>query len=565
LRDYTGSAHAEVNEFSRDGYAAFARKHGLEKAEQIGEYAGQLAKDLEDAPKLAGQTVHRGQGAASYAEFGKLQPGDEYTTPSTWSTSMRRGDYPGPVQIEIRNADVVPIERMSRLAGETGGEALIPPGSKMRVVSSNVSEHGTRHVVLEQLGAAKMEPAAEVPIAQVVAERRALQHVLEEDLNSNAVKWPQQEMREFTGELGTAMQKAIDDAPHTVGPGQGKALKDLNKDYQRLSYLQEAYKRRLAAHAALRHVSPTSYLAGGAVAAGSIAHGNPLGAAHGLAMALGHNVLLARGNAVASAALGKIAKLDLIARAAEKVDTEMEGVVRKFVTQGERASAPKIRLRHFASAPQADVQQRYDEAQKQSPRGPQPALGLEHVDRAIPGLAPHAPKTALALAAVVSKGSQYLQAQTPPAQASPGLLGRAPRPNDLQASSNLRIRGAVEDPVGTLKRGLETGKLAQDEIEAIKASKPKLFAQFQRTMLQTVSEHRDKMTYDKVAMVSKVIGMPLDPSLRPERVAALQQTFAGQPASPQQPGAAPKGVPKRQLKGLDSFAQLSTGNVDAGP
>lgn len=413
-------------------------------------------------------------------------------------------------------------------------------------------------------GAAPHDP--DVPVAQLVAERRALQTRLFEDQKSLAPKWPVQEMREFTGELGKLIQKSIDDAPHTLGEGQGQALKAANKDYQRLTYLAEAYDRRLAAHTALRAVSPTSYLAGGAVAAGSMAVGHPLGALKGVAVALGHTAMLSRGNAVASAALGKIAKLDLIARAAEKVDTEMETAVQKFVTSGERASAPRIRLRHFASAPQTDLQQRYDEAQRETPRAPQPTLGLDHVDKAIPGLAQHAPKTALALASVVAKGSQYIQAQTPQAQADPGLLGKPPRPSDQAASANLRIRGAIEDPVGTLKRGLETGKLAQDELEAVKSSKPKLFAQFQRTLTQAVAEHKDKMTYDKVATISKILGIALDPSLRPERVAALQQTFAGQPMSPQQGhGGAPRGAPKRQLKGLASFATLSTGDVNATP
>jgi hypothetical protein len=410
--------------------------------------------------------------------------------------------------------------------------------------------------------AASVSSDPDVPVQKLVEERRALQRRMFQDIKAQTVRWPIDEMRSFTGDMGALEQKAIDGAEHTLGPDQGKALRAANRDYQMLQYLREGYETRVAKATSLRAVSPTSYLSGMAVAAGSIAHGNVLGAAGGVATALGHQMLLERGNAVASAMFGKIAKLDLIARSAERVDGEIDGAVKAFVSKPTRtAEAPKIRLRHFASQPTSDVQDRYEEARKTAPASPQSQITPQHVEKAIPGLAQHAPKTAQAVGALVGKSAQMLAAAVPKGSALPTVLSPNPKPNDMAASQYLRVRGAVEDPVGTIKRGLETGKIHQDEIEAIKASKPKLFAEVQEKLVKAVAEHRDEMTYDKVFTLSKITGMPLDPSLTAESVAGYQQTFAQQQPAPQPTGAPSGKAPKRKLDGVSRDTSLATGQT----
>lgn len=400
---------------------------------------------------------------------------------------------------------------------------------------------------------AKAPPMAadpDVPIKHLIAERRALQARL---------KWPVQEggdagheLRQFSGQLNELEETAINRASHTLGEAQGTALRAANKDMQRLYLLEEAAERKLAAHTALRKLSPTSYLAG--IGGAAMGHGSVLGALQGVGAALGHQVVHDRGNAVASAVLGRLARLDLIVRAGERVDAEIEGAAKAFVSR-DTSRSPKIRLRHFASAPETD--QELDDRHAAMGAAP-PQVTPAHVESALPGIHAHAPKTAAALALVAGKGAAYVAQAMAPPSGQPTLLRPQPRPDEQAMSRELRIRGAVEDPVGTFARALETGKVNADEIGAIKATKPKLYTQMQQVLAQQIAQHRDSLDYHKVVTASAILGVPLDPSLR--NVAALQQTYAAsaQQAAPQQPGRAKApAAPKRQLTGIAEQSSLT--------
>lgn len=417
---------------------------------------------------------------------------------------------------------------------------------------SNLPDEFRYEPLPESAKAPPMTADPDVSIQHLVAERRALKPYANFDASR-----PKELTKEFQGIYAGVRQleeKAINGASHTLGEAQGTALRDLNKDMQRLILLQQAAERKVAAHVALRAISPTSYLTGMAVGAGSLAHGNVMGALHGVGAALGHQVVHDRGNAVASAVLGRLARLDLIVRAGERVDAEIEGAAKAFVSR-DTSRSPKIRLRHFASAPETD--QELDDRHAAVGTAP-PQVTPAHVESALPGIHAHAPKTAAAIAIVAGKGAAYVAQAMAPPSGQPTLLRPQPRPDEQAMSRELRIRGAVEDPVGTFARALETGKVNADEIGAIKATKPKLYTQMQQVLAQQIAQHRDSLDYHKVVTASAILGVSLDPSLR--NVAALQQTYAAsaQQAAPQQPGRAKApAAPKRQLTGIADQSSLT--------
>lgn len=402
----------------------------------------------------------------------------------------------------------------------------------------------------------RLEPAkdATVPLKRLVDERRALQ---------KSLQWPAQEaggasheLRAFSGELNELEQTKINEAAHTMGEAQGDALRAANKDMQRLYLLETAAERRVAAHTALRAVSPTSYLAG--IGGAVLGHGSPMGLLTGMAATAGHQIVHDRGNAVAAAMLGKIAKLDLIARASKAVDTQIDEAVDKFVT-APKGSGIKVRLRHFSSPPDEDVRARH-QAALQTMGAAAATFGMQHVEQAIPGLADHAPNTAGALARTVQAGAAYIQKTAPPTPPLPSVLGRAGGPTDLEASQHLRIMGAVEDPVGVLLRGLESGKIHQDEIDAIRATKPRLYQQMQQRLLERTLIHRDALDYSKVQVLSALTGAPLDPSFGPMG-AWLQQTIRTPSKAPTSMAEQPAQATKRVLRGFSDQTQLSTGII----
>lgn len=460
-----------------------------------------------------------------------------------------------------------------RAAGEATGPIRLTRDDDGRLVVNDgihrldaARKAGESHIdaMVEAVPPEMRTKPLEVPVSRLIEERRALQRRLFQDIRTNQVRWPIDEMRQFTGELGDIEEKAIDKASHALGSDQGQALKAANKDYQKLSYLHDLAEQRVDQSVANRKVSLSSMMAGTAMGAGSIAAGHPLGMVKGIAAAAGHQMLLERGNAVASAMLGKIAKLDLVARATSAVDSEIDGAVKAFVQDSPKPLGNlKVRLRRFGGQSQGqDVHKQYDDAYRQSAANPAaPAqLGMQHVDKALPGFSQHAPKTSIALATAVGKGAAYLATQRPPDATTPSLLGGPPRPNGEAAQAWLRKAQAVEDPVGTLSRGLETGKISSDEIDAIAATKPLIYRQFQEKLLDEVAAHKDKMSYDKVMTLSRVLRMSLDPSLTPQAVAAAQQVYQQPLAKPQQTPAAPK----RKIQGFAKDATLSTGQVEPG-
>ena len=398
---------------------------------------------------------------------------------------------------------------------------------------------------------------ADVPLSKMVAERRALQQNVYQYQKSLTAPLHIEELRKFSGHLNDLEEQAMNKASEAVGGTEGTALRAMNKDYQRLSLIERATKDRVATQGTNQRLSLTDKMAGIGTVAGGLASAHPLTALGGAATALGSKFVREKGNAMASVALGRIAKLDMLARASESVDKQLDGAFSKFASK-QQEGAVKIRLRHFGAASDETPKDRYDKTRKSIPSMNVPDVRTQHVDQAIPGLSTHAPKTALALGMTVAKGAAYLSANEPKAPGMPSLLGREARPTEAQMSADVRRRNAVDDPVGTIAKGLETGKVHSDEIQAIAATKPKLYAQIQKQAMDTVSQHGRALGYAKILTLSKIAQMPLDPSLTKQGQAFLQSTYAPTPQNPNPMAGPSKGAPKRQLKGLGEMTSLGT-------
>jgi hypothetical protein len=400
---------------------------------------------------------------------------------------------------------------------------------------------------------------SDVPLAQLTAERRALQANVYQYQKSLTAPLHIEELRKFSGHLNDLEEQAMNKASEAVGGQEGTQLRALNKDYQRLSLIERATKERVATQATNQRLSLTDKMFGAAHVAGALASGHPATAIAAAGTALGSKFVRERGNAMASVALGRLAKIDLLARASEQVDNRLGSAFRKFADEAADRTGPRIRLRHFGStAASGDTpEDRYAKVQREVPAHPAPDIRLAHVDQAIPELSTHAPKTALALGATVANGAAYLAAQQPKAPGVPSLLGKPPRPSQAAMSAYVRQSQAVDDPIGTIERGLETGKIHSDEIQAIATSKPKMYAQdIQRPAIELAAQKADKLGYSKIVTLSKIAQVPLHPSLTLPGQAFLQSTFAPSPTNPNPMAGPVRGAPKRQLKGIAEMTSL---------
>lgn len=370
-----------------------------------------------------------------------------------------------------------------------------------------------------------------------------------------------QALQSFYGDLMGLEEKAINEASAETGGAEGTRLRELSKDYQRLKLIEKSSIDLQARRGANAHLSLTAKIMGASHLAGALAAGHPVTAAGAILTAYGTKLVQEHGAAVSSVALGKLAKIDMLARASNSVDRDLAEAAKGFVT-GE--AGPRIRLRHFGQPSGDTLEDRYKKAKEAVANyAPFPDTRLEHVNRVSPGLVDHAPKTSLAISNVVGNGAAFLANAVPKAQGTPSLLAPEPRPTQAQMATFVRQFDAVDNPVQALLHMAETGKIHRDQIDAIRQTKPRLFAQFQGQVLKEVSEHRKDLNYDRVLAMSKLTQQPLDPTLSAAAVTWLQGTYKPLPPPPGM-GAPGQGAPKRKLEGFSKAASLHSGHVDGG-
>lgn len=458
---------------------------------------------------------------------------------------------------------VAAVERKPRTAQEIADYLRTNPkaAEEMRASPGKLPDSIAFHEpVSRETPKAVMDKA--VPVTDLMDQRKALDELVYKETKALDPNLRVEALRDVRAKMADLEVEAFDTAAKASGKtGVGDELRALRKDYQRLRIAQDAAADTQSRMATNNNLSLSDNMFGMAHFTGALAAGHPVGALGGIATAFAHKAVRERGNAMAAVALGRLAKLDLIARATQRVDGELRGAVRTFVA-GESSAAPKVSLRHFASEPSDDVQKRYESSQAKAVEQPQ-AVTTEQLDRVFPEMSAHAPKHASAVTKVVNAGARYLANQQPKSSRPPDILGRPARVNDLHASQTLRVRGAVNDPVGTLVRGLETKKLHSDELAALRATTPKLVHEVGKMALIELAKHPEKDTYAKRLLLSKLTGQPLDPTLRPEFVASCQASYSPDLNKGSQDNMPSHGAPKRMLKGFSQDNALAIGQVRA--
>lgn len=279
---------------------------------------------------------------------------------------------------------------------------------------------------------------------------------------------------------------------------------------------------------------------------------------HAIPFAVGGYVakrlLEAKGAGLASQVLGKVSKLDMLARASQEVDRELGNSVK--VLSGR--AKPKVRIRRFSGPDETSPpSEKADYATEHS----QPKVVTpDDLDRAIPGLSEHAPNTANALVQKVNAVSQYLAAQRPKPLNQPSLLDPTakPRYSEVDTEKYFETVRAAQDPVGTLSQAFEDGHIGQHEVDAVKMAIPDLFADLQKNIFDELAHPKvaGKISPESAQVVSKLFGVPADGIYAPQTVMAMQGSFSTSDQGSQDgnPGAA------HQMKG----AALGKVNVVKG-
>lgn len=158
---------------------------------------------------------------------------------------------------------------------------------------------------------------------------------------------------------------------------------------------------------------------------------------------------------------------------------------------------------------------------------------VERISRRVSGM-DSAPRTRDALIAATTRGHTYLASVRPRARALPGqivpTLDRAPSPEEIDRF--LRAARVVDDPLSVL-RDLDSGRLTRDSVEALRQVYPQIYQRIVAEVMQQISERGSDIAYERRIALGMLLGVPTDPSLTPEHLAALQGVLMAPSALPQ--------------------------------
>lgn len=108
-------------------------------------------------------------------------------------------------------------------------------------------------------------------------------------------------------------------------------------------------------------------------------------------------------------------------------------------------------------------------------------------------------------------------------------------PSDPASAARMkRYAPAAMKPLDAIDR-MADGTATQEDRETVQALSPSLFNRFATKALETVSTI--ETTYDERLKISRAIGVNVEPTLEPQRVAQLQQLAGSNPSAPQEMGA----------------------------
>jgi hypothetical protein len=352
--------------------------------------------------------------------------------------------------------------------------------------------------------------------------------------------WYRKGLHDFRWKVADELADSVDRAGLA-----SKEWKGLNRDYHLASEAQKLSDRVLDLDVRRAGLSFTEK---GAVALGLV-HGTPGGMAGALAYAglrqYGPDALAAgiramrEGPGMAAPAVGAEAQ-----GALQTIRSNTDRVLRGISSAVDKLVSSKI-TPHLVPPAIGETINQIDHVQRvASDAGLTQQWAGAHTD----GLSQHAPNTAVAAQAAMSRALSYLAQTAPTGRPPSGLVPAAPPSKADLASWHQRME-TVKDPVGVLSKGV----LSQEVLDTLKAVYPRLYGEVQAKLLEQVTLNPE-IPYQRGLQLSKLAGVPLYPSQAPAAVLANHASSA--PAAPQA-SMVPPPPPSRSTSRSGASARVS--------
>ena len=350
----------------------------------------------------------------------------------------------------------------------------------------------------------------------------------------------------FESEIENALDRA---APKmTAEPGLLDQYKSAKLKYRRLALADEIAERSVNARIQNRAFSPTDYLAGGVGAVAGAISGHGL---LGLATSVGHRVVRERGNATAAVLMDKIGSLAGVRNALARAEREEGRAVARALGNESRAE-PTLKTHGFGT-----YKEKRDAVMEAATNAEQHA---QTVQAATGSFAQHSPKVAQAFHLAALKTTMYLASQLPKPP-DPTLEKMTPRLADYEPPSSVKAKfarqfNAAHDPISVL-HGCATGSVTLDEVHTLENCHPAWLEDQRAKLREGMLELEKPLPLERAIAISKFLGEPVTPIMRPDFIAARQAAYQSrpQPQTAPKPNSASKATPKADKL---SFAKAST-------
>ncbi len=138
-----------------------------------------------------------------------------------------------------------------------------------------------------------------------------------------------------------------------------------------------------------------------------------------------------------------------------------------------------------------------------------------------------APRAHAAAIATTMRATDYLASHLPQDAIRPGAFRGEPVVTRAEAEKWLRRARAVENPTSVLD-DLSAGRLSREGVDAVKTVYPELYREIQTRVLDEVvalDAEGKRPSYQRRIQLGTLLEIPTDPSLEPERLAALQALY----------------------------------------
>jgi hypothetical protein len=358
-----------------------------------------------------------------------------------------------------------------------------------------------------------------------------------------------EQLRAIYGRLSSVEVHAIDAAATEAGDGAGALLK-ARKNYQALSIAKNALDETSSRMATNRNVSLSGYLAAGMAASGGHLLAAPI-------VAIAHETARRRGNAFLASTLDKLGAFQTVAKKGAEVESQINKGVRAFASRarGELKSLPAAKvtgekLREEFDRRAADVTD---------------SVGENHGD-VVQTLAKHAPGVSANFTDSATRATTWLAEQMP----KPAPIG-SKTVSDQDAKRWLLQARAIDDPVGTITRGMANGNLSPVEVDAIRQCGA--YTELDKYIQQRFAEEAAKTFKGQLAGqapyplrrdLALLFDMP-EWSMSPEGIKTLQANTQAPPGGAGgKPGASGVNSPKRPMPDRSATNQPETDRLPVG-